>query len=124
MNQSDKNAIAVGTDDRQTKNTFSTDHPTSQPKVSTQELLQLVRMLPGNWALVAVGDNKAPLGCNWQKIPLTKQGFEKAYEIGRFDQLVITPKDKEKPPFPAPLSWWQAIGVFCGVKWTQVARQF
>jgi hypothetical protein len=116
MNQTDKNAIAVATSDRQIKNSFSTHHPSSTSQITPLQLLQEVKRFPDDWALVAARGNKVPLGNNWQNTPLTKQDFEQAHRIGRFDRLVITPSDKSKPPFSAPFAWLRAVGVLCGTQ--------
>lgn len=114
MSQTDKNAIAVTTDDRQTNNIFSTPHSSEKPLTRTQQLLVEVQKLPDGWGLTPVGNNKAALGDDWQKTPLTKQDFEHAVQIGHFKQLIITPKNVSKSPFCVPSRWMRTVGVICG----------
>lgn len=77
-----------------------------------QKLLQHLQVLPSNWAFVAVGNNKAPIGNNWQKTSLTKQSFEVAAKVGHFQELEV--KTKDSGTIHPPVSWLHAIGVLCG----------
>ncbi|MBW4662184.1 MAG: DUF3987 domain-containing protein [Drouetiella hepatica Uher 2000/2452] len=72
----------------------------------------MVKTLPEEWALVAVGDKKAPLGTDWQNKPLALEDFRKATQAGMFESLSIT--SKEGQTFHPSVNWWYAIGVLCG----------
>lgn len=105
-------AITTTTSDR-SKITLPGPYPSSNCKVTPQQLLKVLEILPKHWALVAVGDNKAPLGRNWTTHSLTPEDFEKAIQASKFETLLVGSKQKE--PFHPPITWWSAIGVLCGV---------
>lgn len=109
--QNNEKAIAATNTDRHAMNLSSTSHSTSSNKITPQQLLQALDLLPTSWALVAVGRNKAPLGTNWQKIPLTKQDFEVAVQDRCFERLTVEKDGKSSHP---PISWFHAVGVLCG----------
>lgn len=111
MTTNHEKAIAVGSSDR-SKKTFSGNYPSSNFKITPQQLLEEVKTLPGSWALVAVGDKKAPLGRDWTTIPLSQSDFELAIRIGKFESLSV--KSKKDEIFHPPVTWWAAIGVLCG----------
>ncbi|MBD2028180.1 DUF3987 domain-containing protein, partial [Leptolyngbya sp. FACHB-711] len=111
MNETNTKTIAVASSDRSEK-TFSGNYPSSNPKPTPQQLLEAVKTLPEAWALVAVGANKAPLGKDWTKLPLTQADFEKAVQTGEFESLLVHPKEREA--FHPPVAWWSAVGVLCG----------
>lgn len=104
-------AIAATNSDRTTK-TFSGNHRSSNSKITPQQLLEEVKTLPESWALVAVGDKKAPLGRDWTTIPLSQSDFELAIRTGKFESLSV--KSKRGENFHPPVNWWSAIGVLCG----------
>lgn len=110
MTESHEKAIAATNSDRQTK-TFSEHHSNISDKVSPQQLLEDLEELPDNWALVAVGKNKAPIGNNWQNTPLTKRDFKAAVQVGRFECLTVK---KDEKTFHPTVSWFRAVGVLCG----------
>ncbi|MBW4490239.1 MAG: DUF3987 domain-containing protein [Trichocoleus desertorum ATA4-8-CV12] len=87
-------------------------HSSKNAKPTPQQLLGFLKAIPGDWALVAVGDNKAPIGKNWQNTPLTKQDFEVAAQSGQFKRLAVERRDSTI--FHPPVSWVCAIGVLCG----------
>lgn len=111
MDEQDEKAIAAGNSDRPTNS--STNLNSGSPITNQQQrLLQESSKCPADWALVAVGDTKNPLGENWQTSPLDKQDFEDAVQVGRFECLPST--SKEGNLYYPPIRWWFAIGVLCG----------
>ncbi len=111
MDQIHKEAIAISSDRQNTKK-ISDRNSNSNNRITPHQLLQNLKLLPEDWALVAVGNNKAPLGNNWQNTPLTLQDFEAAVETGYFKCLKV--KTQDGKIINPPVSWWSAVGVLCG----------
>ncbi|MEH1931692.1 DUF3987 domain-containing protein [Nostoc sp.] len=112
MDEIHKEAIAVSSSDRQTENKISDYHSNRNNTIAHQELLQNLNSIPEDWALVAVGNKKAPVGKNWQNTPLKGQDFKAAVETGFFKCLTVEKQNKEI--INPPVSWWSAVGVLCG----------
>ncbi|MBD2207551.1 DUF3987 domain-containing protein [Calothrix sp. FACHB-1219] len=112
MDETHKEAITASNSDRQSTKKISAHNSNTSNTIKPQQLLQNMKLLPEDWALVAVGNNKAPFGNNWQNTPLTTQDFEAAVETGCFKCLTVE-KQKEGLIKP-PVSWWFAVGVLCG----------
>ena len=113
MDQIHKEAITTNSDRQNTKK-ISDHNSNSSNRITPHQLLQNLKLLPGDWALVAVGNNKAPLGNNWQNTPLTLQEFEAAVETGYFKCLKV--KTQDGKIINPPVSWWSAVGVLCGTR--------
>ncbi|BAY33717.1 bifunctional DNA primase/polymerase [Nostoc carneum NIES-2107] len=112
MDEIQKEAIAATNSDRRSKNKNSDQNSNRNTTRSLQELRQNLKLLPEDWALVAVGNNKAPLGKNWQKTPLSRQEFEAAFKLKEFKCLTVETKDG-KITNPS-IYWLFAFGVLCG----------
>ncbi|QIR36786.1 hypothetical protein HCG51_08540 [Tolypothrix sp. PCC 7910] len=84
MDETQKEAITATNSDRQNKNKNSDYNYNRNNTIALKKLLQDLKFLPEDWALVAVGNQKAPLGKNWQKTPLSRQDFEAAFQVGEF----------------------------------------
>ncbi|MBM0740411.1 DUF3987 domain-containing protein [Phormidium sp. CLA17] len=112
MNENLGGEIADSSDKCQTNKALSDRSSNTNGKEVTQQLLQNLQLLPDSWALVPVGDNKAPLGKDWQSTPLTKASFETAVKVGYFQELKVNTKNGEA--IHPPASWLYAIGVLCG----------
>lgn len=82
--------------------------------VGLEDLLTEVSTLPSEWAFVACGGNKAPIGDNWQRIPLRSDDFHAAVKNGKFEKLSIQPKTGTRQAFKPPADWCKSIGVLCG----------
>ncbi|MEH2175331.1 DUF3987 domain-containing protein [Nostoc sp.] len=114
MSEIQKKAITATNSDCQSKKNSSAQDSNSINTITPQKLLQDFKLIPKDWALVAVGNNKAPLGNNWQNTPLTLQDFEAAVETGYFKCLKV--KTQDGKIINPPVSWWSAVGVLCGTQ--------
>ncbi|MBD2458218.1 DUF3987 domain-containing protein [Nostoc sp. FACHB-87] len=112
MNEIHKEAITATNSDRQSKNKFSAHDSNSINTITPRQLLQDLELIPKDWALVPVGNNKAPLGNNWQNTPLELHDFEAAVETGEFQCLKM--KKQDGKIINTPVSRWCAVGVLCG----------
>ncbi|WP_414753191.1 DUF3987 domain-containing protein [Anabaena sp. CCY 9910] len=112
MDEINKEAITATNSDRQSKNKFSVHNSNSINTITPQQLLQDLKLIPKDWALVPVGNNKAPLANNWQNTPLKLQDFEAAVETGIFKHLTV--KTYDGNIINPPGNRWSAVGVLCG----------
>jgi len=88
MNEIETKTIAVRTSDR-SEEISSGNYNSNSYGTEPQKLLEVLKILPQEWALVAVGKDKAPLGKDWQNTPLTLEDFEQATQTGKFESLLI-----------------------------------
>ncbi|MBD2467871.1 DUF3987 domain-containing protein [Nostoc sp. FACHB-145] len=112
MDEIPKKAITATNSDRQSKKNSSAQDSNSNNTITPQQLLQKLKSLPEDWAVIPVGHNKAPLGNNWQNTPLELHDFEAAVETGDFKRLTV--KTHDGKIINPPVSRWGAVGVLCG----------
>ncbi|WP_375470163.1 DUF3987 domain-containing protein [uncultured Nostoc sp.] len=112
MDEIHKEAIAATNTDRQSKKNLSAPDSNSINTITHQQLLQNLKSIPKDWSLVPIGNNKAPLGNNWQNTPLEVHDFETAVKTGNFKRLTV--KTHDGKIINPPVSRWSAVGVLCG----------
>jgi len=112
MEKNTKKAIASSTGDRSNSANFTDPDSNTLKLLHQRQLLEKLESLPSDWKLVAVGDNKAPLGKDWTRNPLAKEDFSKAVQLGHFQCLILKKKNGET--FNPPTDWWKSVGVLSG----------
>ena len=78
-----------------------------------EDLKAKIALLPESWALTPVGDNKAPLGNEWEQRPFTRDELLTELALKTFSKVTLKSRTTNEP-FNVPTSWCRAVGLLCG----------